>query len=202
MEEELSIEEFRSNNAKRCIALMCEYRKELAPHKANLEELFWIRNNILHSTDDLVPDKSSAAETAVSALRVCRKYVISHSGVPSHAFDPLTSREFQKLQKKERNTRVSNLNATLREHRKIFEGVDKPEVARRIAINRPRTDSCTWIEETMECPACGQCSLDKVGAVDFDWNPDGVLAGSGVHYQCRVCDLELSEYEHELVSSS
>lgn len=51
----LSKEEWKrlkTSTAKRCIAQMCEYKKELSQYKANLEELFEIRNLIVHSTDD------------------------------------------------------------------------------------------------------------------------------------------------------
>lgn len=190
----------KTSNAKRCIAQMCEYRSELAPHRANLEELFEIRNSILHSTDDFSIDENSVAEAAVSALRACRKYVVRYSGISSDEFNPLTSTEFEKLQEKKYNKRISDLKNTLDEHKKDFEKLDQREVANKIRANLPKIDSYTWIEETVECPACEQSSFDKVGAVDFDWNPDGIITSGGYHYQCRVCELELSEYEYELAS--
>lgn len=200
----LSIEELnriKTSTAKRCIAQMCEYKSELAAHKANIEELFEIRNLIVHSTEDLSLDENSLAETAVSALRACRKYVIKYSNISSGEFNPLTSNEFEKLEKKKWKKRISDLKATLGEHKKKYEKLSQSEISQRIHSNLPRTDKQTWIEETVECPGCKQSSLDKVGTVDFDWNPDGILAGGGYHYQCRVCELELSEYEYEIVGS-
>lgn len=190
----------KTSNAKRCIAQMCEYKNELAPHKANFEELFEIRNSVLHSTDDFSVDENSVAETAVSALRASRKYVIKHSGVSVGEFNPLTSAEFEKLQERKYNKRISDLKDRLKEHKKIFEKLDEKEVSSKLRTNLSKLDSYTWIEETFECPACEQTSFDKVGAVDFDWNPDGVITSGGYHYQCRVCELELSEYEYEIVS--
>lgn len=188
----------KTSTAKRCIAQMCEYKSELWPYKANFEELFEVRNLIVHSTDDLSLDENSVAETAVSALRACRKYVVKHSGITSDEFNPLTSKEFEELQEKKRNKRIIDLKAMLKEHKKIFERLNQSEVSQKIHTNLPKTDSYTWIEETIERPACEQSSLDKVGAVDFDWNPDGILTGGGYHYQCRVCELDLSEYEYEI----
>lgn len=99
----LSKEEWKrlkTSTAKRCVAQMCEYKKELSQHKANLEELFEIRNLIVHSTDGFSFNENSIAETAVSALRACRKYVIKHSGITPNEFNPLTSNEFEKLEEK------------------------------------------------------------------------------------------------------
>lgn len=85
-------------------------------------------------------------------------------------------------------------------HKKIFERLTQAEISQKIHSNLPKTDSCTWIGETVECPSCEQLSLDKVCTVDFDWNPDGIIASGGHRYQCRVCELELSEYEYEIAS--
>ncbi len=172
------------------------------PHKANLEELFDIRNFILHSIDDMPFDENSIAETAVSALRTCREYVIRHSGISVDEFNPLTSIEFERLQKTKHAERIGHLKAMLKEHKKIFEKLSPEEVSRKISTNLPKIDDYTWIEETVKCPACEQSSLDEVSEVDFDWNPDGVITNGGYHYQCRVCELELSEYEYELTCPS
>jgi len=190
----------KTTTAKRCIAQMCEYKNELVACRANLEELFEMRNLIVHSTDDLPLDANAVAETAVSALRACRKYVIKYSGLFFDKFNPLTSNEFEKLQEKKLNKRISDLKSMLKEHKKIFQKLNKTEITHKIHSNLPGTDRYTWIEETVECPACEQLSLDKVGAVDFDWNPDGILTSGGYRYQCRVCELALSEYEYEITT--
>lgn len=191
----------KTNPAKQCISQMCEHKSELLLHRANLEELFDIRNFILHSVDDLPFADEAVAETAVSALRICRKYVIRYSGITSDEFDPLTSRKFEALQEKKRSKRIEGIKERLKEHKSIFEKLDKKEIENRIITNTPKIDSYTWIEETTECPACEQSSLDKVGAVDFDWNPDGILTSGGYHYQCRVCEVELTEYEYEIANT-
>lgn len=190
----------KTSTAKRCIAQMCEYKSELEPYKANLEELFDIRNSILHSTDDFFIDDNFVAEAAVSALRACRKYVARYSGISANEFNPLTSAEFETLQEKKHDKRINDLKITLKEYKKIFDKLDQVEISKRIRTNLPKIDSYTWIEEIVECPACEQFSFDKVGTVDFDWNPDGVITSGGYHYQCRVCELKLSEYEYELAS--
>lgn len=79
--------------------------------------------------------------------------------------------------------------------------MNQSEVSQKIRTNLPKTDNYTWIEETIECPACEQLSFDKIGAVDFDWNPDGVLTCGGYSYQCRVCGLGLTEYEYEIADT-
>ena len=58
-----------------------------------------------------------------------------------------------------------------------------------------------WIEKTVECPACGQSSFDELGSVDFEWDHDGISDYVGFSWICRVCELELSNYELELVSN-
>lgn len=63
----------KTSTAKRCITQMCEYKKELGQYKANLEELFEIRNFIVHSIDDFYLNENSITETVVSALYACRK---------------------------------------------------------------------------------------------------------------------------------
>lgn len=190
----------KTATAKKCITQMCEYKDEFKPHRANIEELFNIRNYILHSTDDLSISNNLAAETAVSALRICKKCVVAHCGISLNEFNPLTSREFEKLQEKQRNERNDGLKTELKEHKKIFEALSKPEILERASIEGQRIDDYTWIEETVECPACNQLSLNKIGFVDFDWNPDGIISNGGYHYECRICELNLSEYEYELVS--
>lgn len=194
------MQRMKTSDAKRCIAHMCEYKSELKEHRVNLEELFDLRNYILHSTDDLTGPAESVAETAVSALRACRKYVIKCSAITSEDFDPLTSKEFERLQERQRADRIEELRKRVESHIGSFHQLQSTEASRRISTNLPHTDSQTWIEETSECPACNQSSLDKVCYVDFDWNPDGILSGAGCRYQCRVCELELTEYEYELVS--
>lgn len=190
----------KTNNAKRCVGQMCEYKKELQSDRANLEELFEIRNNILHSTDDFLRNHNSAAETAVSALRICRKFIIKHLDIGSDEFNPLTSREFETLQEKQRNKRVDDLKSLLKAHKKEYAKLSEAEISDKIKFNLPKTDDYTWIENTIDCPACGECSLDEIGSVDFDWNPDGIISSGGIGYLCRVCGLDLSEYEYKLAS--
>lgn len=198
---EEDVNRLKTSSAKRCILQMCEYKNELQSHKANLEELFDIRNFIIHSIEDLPFTDEAVAETAVSALRICKKYVIRYSGIISGEFNPLTSREFETLQGKKWNKRIDEIKKRLKEHKSVFEKLDEKEIENRIITNKPETDDYTWIEETTECPACNQSSFDKVGIVDFDWNPDGIITSGGYHYQCRVCELELTEYEYEIVGT-
>lgn len=201
--QDLSQEErgcLKTISANRCIIQICGCKDDLRPHRANFEELFKLRNFIIHSIDDFIFDRNKMAETAVSALRVCRKYIKKYSGISSSKFDPLTSEEFSNLHKREFDKRMSALKKMLKEHKESVEIYGQQEIDKRINANFPKIDNCTWIEETVECPACGQPSFDKIGAVDFDWNPDGILECAGCSYFCRVCGLDLSEYEYELVS--
>ena len=157
--------------ANQCVTQMCKCKEELQNYKAKFEELFKIRNFILHSTDDLslCLDKNSASETSVSALRACRKYVVKYSGMVSDEFNPLTSSEFEKLEKDALNKRIVHLKIILKEHKKVFQRLSKQEVSLNIHNNLPKIDKYTWIEQTIRCPACKQLSFDKVGTVDFDW---------------------------------
>jgi hypothetical protein len=198
--EELS--RLKTSTPKRCIAQMCEYKTKIAACRANLEELFDMRNLIVHSTDELPLDANSIAETAVSALRACARYIIKHSGINVDKFNPLTSKEFEQLQERKLKKRISDIKKTLMKHRKIFKALSQPEITNKFNTNVPKTDNYTWIEETIQCPACSQSSLDKVGMVDFDWNPDGIISSGGYSYHCRVCELALSEYEYEIVCES
>lgn len=137
----LSKEEWKrlkTSTAKRCITQMCEYKKELGQYKANLEELFEIRNFIVHSIDDFYLNENSIAETAVSALYACRKYIIKHSGISPDEFNPLTSKEISKLEEKKRKKRINDLKATLGKHKKIFEKLNQQEVFQRIRVNLPK----------------------------------------------------------------
>ena len=186
--------------AKRTIAQICEYREDLRSHRANLEDLFEKRNFILHSTDDLPFDENSIAETAVSALRACRKYLAKYADVISGGFNPLTSDEFEKLQERQRKKRLMDLKNTVKEHKEISDQFGQKEIEQRIQKNIPRIDNDTWIEETIDCPACLNNSLDKIGWADFEWEDGVVSSYGGFGYRCRVCGLELSEYEYSLVS--
>jgi hypothetical protein len=75
------------------------------------------------------------------------------------------------------------------------------EALRRIKENFPKTDRYSWVEETGICPACEYESFDKIGSVDFDWNPDGIIESGGYGHHCRVCELDVSEYEFSLISN-
>jgi len=183
---------------RKCIARMCLYDSGLQAQKTVLDELFKMRNQIVHSIDDFSFDANSAAETAVAALRLCGKYVIKHLGDVATKLNPLTSKGFQLLHGELHAKRVATLRAQLKEHRAKYEGLTAHEIAEKVGGIRVATDDCTWVEAGYTCPACGQASLDKVGSVDFDWNPDGILPGAGYSYMCRVCELDLSEHEYEL----
>ena len=198
LSQEEELKRLKTNNAKQCIVQICEYRNELNSYKANFEELFEIRNSILHSIDDFSVNENSAAETAVSALRACSKYIAQYSGISAREFNPLTSKEFEKLQEKKHDERIANLKITMGEYKEIFEKLSPIEISKKINA-KTKTDSCTWVEETAECPACEQYSFDRIGEVDFECNPDGVMTTGGYHFACRVCGLTLSEYEYELV---
>ena len=200
-EKKMSSEElFRQKtcSATQCISAMTEYSPDLKSHAANIKELFVIRNFILHSTDDFSFEQNAHVETAVSALRACRKYITKNMGISSNEFNPLTTSEFEELQRKEHGKRINGLKAVLKKHKKRFNKLNPSEVKQKNLTNLPTTDNTTWIEETQNCPACKQPSFDKIGTVDFDWPPEGMDAYGKFYYQCRVCELELSEYEYEL----
>ncbi len=196
------IKSFATVKAQRCIAYICIYKPDLAPYRHNLEELFEIRNYIIHSVDDFLYDSVSATETAVSALRFCRDYVASYLGISQHELNPLTSEDFERFQSEEREKKIKVILDNIRDHRKIYKHLSEDKVQERIDTNLVETDEMMWVEETVECPACNQISLDKIVTVDFDWNPDGVLELSGHHYLCRVCELELSSYEYDIAVDS
>ena len=162
----------KTSTARRCVIQMCEYEPRLQLHKANLNELFEIRNHILHSVEDLLPNEQSAAETAVSALRICGGYVSKHSGISARDFNPLTSHEFEALQEKQRKNKTDQLKRRINEHRDIFERLNPVQV-QRLRAKVPREDDLTWIEETIECPPAAKL-LIKLD-LSFDWNPDEFL---------------------------
>jgi len=179
--------------ANKCIDLICEYKKDLKPHKTNFEELFNLRNYIVHSIDDIFSDSLKASAIAVSALNICKKYFSDNFIDVS---DILTSNEFDKLQNEKSKKYSAEMKDIIKKHKLFFEELHGKEVERRIK-SFPETDKYTWVETTSECPACGQESFDKIGNVDFDWNPDGIITSAFFYYVCRVCHLNLSEYEYE-----
>jgi len=195
------LKKVKTVDARKCVAYVCAYKKDLQQHKANFDELFDIRNYILHSTDDFFYDADLASETAVSALRACQKYIAKHLQIEPNDFNPLTSQEFNDLQEKERKQRITDLQDLLKEHKKLYKKLTEKEVEERQERNTPETDSMSWIEETLNCPACNYDTLDHIVSVDFEWNDGMVTGGSGSSYLCRVCELELSEYEYNMADS-
>lgn len=198
---EEDIKSFPTVKAQKCITYMCLYKLDLEPHRQNLEELFNVRNYIVHSIDDFLYDSDSATEAAVSALRFCRDYISEYLGINRENLNPLTTEDFERFQREERQKKISSIQSIVSDHRKIFEKLSKEAVVERLDKNLVEKSETTWVEETIECPSCKQHSLDKVVTVDFDWNPDGILELSGHHYLCRVCGLELSSYEYELIKT-
>jgi len=193
------VKNFPTVKAQKCIAYICAYKPDLEAYRHNLEELFNVRNYIVHSIDDFLYDSESATETAVSALRFCRNYISEYLGIEESGLNPLTSEDFERFQLEEREKRVNSVRKIVDDHKRIFKKLSKKEIEERIDTNLVKTDETTWVEETSECPACHQYSLDKIGTVDFDWNPDGMLEMGGYHYLCRVCELELSSYEYDIL---
>lgn len=188
-----------------CINYICIFEDELKEHRLTFEELFNVRNHILHSIDDLFLESEKAAETAVSALKASKNYISNYLEIENQELNPLTSKEFNKLQEEEHRKRLNNLKDILKYHRIISDKLTAKEIEARLRESRNLKlaggSANSWVEETFECPACGQPSLDKIGSVDFDWNPDGIIESGGYSYSCRVCDLDLSEYEFNLASS-
>lgn len=196
------MDKIKSVSASRCIEYLCLLKTDLLKHRQSIEELFRFRNVILHSTNRFVFDEDIVAETAVSALRYCKKYVIKHCQVSPNEFNPLTSAEFNKLQDSRYKKRLNDLKKVINLHREEYLKLSKTEVAKKIVTNYPHVDQLSWVEETNECPSCHQDSLDKIGSVDFDWSPDGILENGGYSYLCRVCSLDLSENEYSIINSN
>jgi cell division protein FtsB len=194
-----AVSKLRTASARVVVMQVCLLRKDVAAYRAVLDELFRIRNCLLHSVDDLETDTTAIAETCVSALRGCRKYVSRIAKVKAGSVNPLTSAQFEALQVREHRKRLSAIAAKLADHQERFSSLSPDEIERRRAINFGSSDGMVWVENTSVCPACGNEMLDQIVSVDFDWNPDGIITSSGVEYRCRICDLRLTEYELELI---
>lgn len=187
-------------NAKKIIQLMCELNSDLKPNQANFEELFAVRNIIIHATDD-VPAPETSAETAVSALNAARDYVVTCANITGSEFNPLTSTHFEILQKARRETRISSLMDNIHHHEEIHDALSADEIKNRISNNKPKEDSMTWIESTTTCPACNEECFDEVVSVDVDVSDGQTTMNGGSSWLCRVCGLELTPYEINLIQS-
>ena len=196
------IKNFTTVRAQKCIVYMCAYKSDLAPYRHNLEELFDIRNYIVHSIDNFLHKPNAAVETAVSALRFCRDYIAQYLGIRKRDLNPLTSKDFERFQSEARENKLKIILDGIKDHKKMYKKLSRGEIQKRIDTNLVKTDEMMWVENTFECPACNEISLDKIVTVDFDWNPDGTLELSGHHYLCRVCELELSSYEYGILPIS
>lgn len=183
--------------AKQCLAYILELKPKLQEHKANLEELFSIRNEIVHSTEDISFDSEIGADTAVNALKASESLITKYWGLDSEEFNPLTSKEFKELEEKGHKKRISALNATIALHRKIFKTLSKNEVEIKVNTPRPAPNKDSWIEETSVCPSCKELSLDKIAWVEWEWEHGEMCPNTGTTFECRVCGLELSEYAHQ-----
>jgi hypothetical protein len=198
----LSVEELlklQTVQARDLIEQICELRTDLEPSFANFEALCAIRNKLMHSVDN-IPNIKGEVETAVSALRAAAAYV--QKCADAKGFNPLTSKEFQDYQAKIRSEHEDKLLERVYKHRKIFEDIEaEGMIENHQANNRDRIicDGDTWIEETIDCPACAQNTLHLIVSVGFEYDDGVILGGSSAEWYCQTCELELSQYELELV---
>jgi len=183
--------------ARKLITLICEFKTELKIGEKNFLELFDVRNAIIHSTDD-VPASDNSVETAVSALKTARNLIGICTNIPSNQINPLTSRDFEKLQAERRAARETLIKGKIREHQVIYNQLSRDEIQRKIKENKPREDSMTWIETTVRCPACGEDSFDAITSVDVDVSDGQTTMDAGSSWFCRVCGLDLTDYETDL----
>lgn len=187
--------------AQKLIQIMCELKNELKPSQENFIELFHLRNIILHATDDF-PTADTAAETAASAIDAARSYILDCAAFSKEEFNPLTSREFLALQKKKRDDRVKLLMLKLDYHRSKSKKLSDAEIKDKITRNKPLEDGESWIENTDTCPACGEAAFDEIVSVGFDVSDGMVTADAGSSWLCRVCELDLSPYEINLIEEN
>jgi hypothetical protein len=184
-------------NASKCVEYICNAPSNLSSHKPNIKRLFQVRNMLLHSIDDI--PETSIAEIAISALRACRDHINEYCNL-DFAKNPLSSKEFEQLQKQEREKIVQELKELIGKHKSIFDGIPTAEVKNR-NNDIPKLDPLAIIHTTGICPACGQESFDEIITADFEYGPDGELESEHAFtiFRCRVCELELDGYDYEIV---
>jgi hypothetical protein len=188
----------KSIKAKDALSLVALNDRVINSAKANIQELFDIRNEILHSIEDINLDGELVSETSVSALKAANKYISKFLKVSKSKISPITSKSFEVLQEKLHAKRKKTILQRLITHRKSFELLNISQVSER--VNTPilgflNADGSVWVEDEVECPACKQVSLQKIGSVDFEWEDGEVVPHGGYEFHCKVCDLKLSEYE-------
>lgn len=189
--------EFNSIKATKALAYAVELKPGLGKHKANIEELFKRRNEVVHSVKDISFDSEITANTAVSALRASKSLITKYLGIKPNEFVPMSSKEFVKFEKAAYEKRIKVLSAEIDSFRKFFNTLTINDVELRI-----KTKSISGrdmvIEDTLKCPACEKLAFDKVVEVDWEWEHGEVCPVTSVMLKCRVCGLELGEYDYAL----
>lgn len=195
MEELLKL---KTISAQKLIQLMCEIHPDLKSKQEKFLELCHLRNIILHSTDSF-PVIETAAEAAASAIDAARTYIISCSDLAEEDVNPLSSREFDELQRQKVLDRLELLKTKLEYYKAEYNKLSQEEKKGRSVKNKPKENEQSWIEATRECPACKEDMFDEIVTVDFDIS-DGLVTGdAGSTWVCRICELELSKYEMNLI---
>lgn len=187
--------------ATRCIELICECDEKLKEHKSTLEELFKIRNFIVHSIDDTeAMNSDSATVIALKSLRACKSHIDSLFGTTTASLF-ISSEEFKQLYDKEQRKKFKELSNKIKKHKIIFDKLTKLQISLKIQHNWPKENIYLSNETLITCPACKQLSCDKIVDVDFDGADGEAIPFAVSYYRCRVCGLELSEYDYEELSS-
>jgi len=72
--------------------------------------------------------------------------VVKHSRISPDRFNPLTSKEFEVLEKERHQKRIDDLKSMLDEHRKLFESLIPADFRKRLSKSRVGGDSTAWMK--------------------------------------------------------
>jgi len=159
-----------------------------------VKSLFDLRNKILHAAQDNVVDKHEITLLLTRSIFPFIKDYVKVSDI-----EWLKIRKIQKVA-------YSAFKAELVRKILFFEDIaSKMTKDKKDSLNSEKfieNDDEVILTEDFLCPSCKSNSIVVIEGVDFDWNPDGMLANSYYTARCKVCEFELSSSEFEEIADN
>lgn len=152
------------------------------------------RNHLCHSIEETTLESAFMAEAISSVLKTLLSLLVKNYG-------PILVSGL-KAEKERLNSQnnvfidqiLTQIKKTIQE-KHIYYLTLSDEVVIHLTKQEPEiTDRDIFISDTVRCPACTQMTFDGISVVDYDHEAGGV-SGVDTQYHCRVCKLEMSDYE-------